>query len=779
MSAWTYEASTSLAGGDEPASQRLGAGARPGSLPLRLAAFFGFAAFAAVQFSTLLLHPPTWRVLAVATIATAGAGALAAIERLPIAPRVTGLLAVLAMVAVFLGGLLAIGVPAHLFLPPHWGSLVRDMHRGYDGLAGWLWPYRDEHVWPRLAVLAVLPLAGMLGAAISFWPSGRGRDVRRLAGTVPLVAVFLCGVVNEVAPLWRFQGVVLLALIFAWFSLPTLRGQDVNRAVRWLVGCTALALAVAPAFSASRPWIDYAGWNPLPNSTVFQWDQTYGPNTWSRSTTTMLEVAELHPRLLRVTTLDRFDGLRFLRSSAPPGSARLDEPPGKHPVRSYERATVTVAGLRSSLLVGASGLPVEVSTPDGGSPVNAVQADGTLVAGSPLAKGTRYSVVSYAPHPSAAVLRRVTPVFPLPYLAYTQFVLPSGSASALATPNLSAESHAHLAPASLVGAPAPGRTPASDPSTAARIEASPYGPMFTLARHLATGTHSDYEVAKRIEGFLRKNYTYSLDPPKSRYPLESFLFKDRRGYCQQFSGAMALLLRMDGIPARVAVGFKPGVYDAAAQRWLVRALDAHAWVEVYFAGIGWVSFDPTPPAREPAATTSLQSKAVLLGLHNGESGSPTHAAKASIPLASLAKPGHGGSGTLRWALIGLIAALLALLSGWWALGARRLRRGLRGDAAGAVEELVGALGRLGHALPAGTTLSQWGRRLSDAGQPGAARYVLRLGELRYGPSGSAYPASAGPSLADRRRLRQALGGRRPIGRLRALLALPPGAARRA
>jgi protein-glutamine gamma-glutamyltransferase len=772
VSAWTYEATA--AGGEGLGQAPRRTNARSGSLPLRLAAFFAFSAFAAVQFSTLLLHPPTWRVLAVAAIATAGAGALAAIERLLAPSRATRLLAVLATVAVFLCGLLAIGVPAHLFLPRHWGSLVRDMHRGYDGLAGWLWPYRGEHEWPRLAVLAVLPLAGMLAAAISFWPSARGRDARRLVGTVPLVAVFLCGVVNEVAPLWRFQGVVLLALIFAWFSLPTLRGQDVNRAVRWLVGCTAVALTVAPALSSTRAWIDYAGWNPLTSSTVFQWDQTYGPNTWSRSTTTMLEVAEVHPRLLRVTTLDRFDGLRFLRSSAPPGSARLDEPPGEHPRQWYERATVTVSGLRSSLLVGAAGLPVQISTPGGGSPVHTEQADGTLVAGSPPTKGTRYSVVSYAPRPSATALRRITSLYPLPYLAYTEFALPSGSASALQAPDLSAESRAHPAPASLVGAPAPGLTPASDPATAARIEASPYGPMFALARRLARGAHSDYEVARRIEGFLRENYTYSLNPPKSRYPLESFLFKDRRGYCQQFSGAMALMLRMDGIPARVAVGFKPGVYDSASRQWLVRALDAHAWVEVYFTGVGWVSFDPTPPVREPSAATSLQSKAVLLGSHKGESGSPTHAAKAPVPLPSaLTGSGGGSSSRWRWALAGLAIALLALLAVWWGLGARRLRRGLRGDASGAVGELLGAMGRLGHALPEGTTLSQLARRLREDGQPGAARYVSRLNELRYGPA-----RTDGPSPADRRLLRRALGGRGPAGRLRALLALPPGAARR-
>ena len=85
-----------------------------------------------------------------------------------------------------------------------------------------------------------------------------------------------------------------------------------------------------------------------------------------------------------------------------------------------------------------------------------------------------------------------------------------------------------------------------------------------------------------------------------QYPLESFLFKDKFGYCQQFAGAMALLLRMGGIPARVAVGFTTGNYDNGAHDYVVGDVDAHAWVEAWFPRYGWVRFDPTPavaPAR--------------------------------------------------------------------------------------------------------------------------------------------------------------------------------------
>ena len=88
--------------------------------------------------------------------------------------------------------------------------------------------------------------------------------------------------------------------------------------------------------------------------------------------------------------------------------------------------------------------------------------------------------------------------------------------------------------------------------------------------------------------------------PRTSIPLASFLFTDKQGYCQQFSGAMAMLLRMGGIPARVAAGFTSGTYDRRSGRWMVADIDAHAWVEAWFPSYGWVRFDPTPataPAR--------------------------------------------------------------------------------------------------------------------------------------------------------------------------------------
>ena len=299
--------------------------------------------------------------------------------------------------------------------------------------------------------------------------------------------------------------------------------------------------------------------------------------------------------------------------------------------------------------------------------------------------------------------------------------------------------------------------------------------MFALARRLAAGARTEYDLAARIERYLRENYTYDEHIPRDHYPLEAFLFKDRRGYCQQFAGAMALMLRMDGVPARIAAGFRPGVYDTSAHRWRVRALDAHSWVEVYFAGVGWVPFDPTPsrggssPVGEGAGSASKAGVSSALGSRPSAGGASTAGAGH--------RRGHAsGGGGVPWLLLSAAALLPLLLATacWWLLGARRLRRALAGDANGAVVELRAALNRIGYPGCEGKTLAALEHELRHSRRVLARRYLSLLRELRYGRE-----RSPRPRPRERRELRRALadgGGMRR--RLRALLALPPGAARR-
>ena len=95
--------------------------------------------------------------------------------------------------------------------------------------------------------------------------------------------------------------------------------------------------------------------------------------------------------------------------------------------------------------------------------------------------------------------------------------------------------------------------------TEEQIRASPYGRVLTLARRLARGQPTQYDTVRAVQGYLRSEYAYSEQPPERRFPLAAFLFRDRIGYCQQFSGAMALMLRMLGDTRARAAGFTPGL----------------------------------------------------------------------------------------------------------------------------------------------------------------------------------------------------------------------------
>ena len=117
-----------------------------------------------------------------------------------------------------------------------------------------------------------------------------------------------------------------------------------------------------------------------------------------------------------------------------------------------------------------------------------------------------------------------------------------------------------------------------------------------LARQITARVSDDYAKAEAIERFLRSNFTYTLDLPSSRPrdPLAFFLFDRRSGHCEYFASAMAVMLRTLFIPSRVVTGFRGGEFNEVTGQYVVRARDAHAWVEAYFPDRGWVSFDPTP-----------------------------------------------------------------------------------------------------------------------------------------------------------------------------------------
>ncbi len=117
-----------------------------------------------------------------------------------------------------------------------------------------------------------------------------------------------------------------------------------------------------------------------------------------------------------------------------------------------------------------------------------------------------------------------------------------------------------------------------------------------LAREMAAGARNDAEKATAIENHLRHDYGYTLDmlPADVPDPLANFLFDRRKGHCEYFASAMVVLLRTQGIPSRLVTGFQSGVYNPMTKLQVVRASDAHSWVEAWIAGHGWTTFDPTP-----------------------------------------------------------------------------------------------------------------------------------------------------------------------------------------
>jgi MYXO-CTERM domain-containing protein len=475
----------------------------------------------------------------------------------------------------------------------------------------------------------------------------------------------------------------------------------------------------------------------------------------------VLEIRSERPLYWRTAVLDTYDGYRWIRSSSQPSGPVEEALAGADPddVQRHRRWVefpgVEVRALNSELLVSA-GTTLQVD----GVAVESASGQGTLqIDGDPIQRGDSYSVTVYSPDPSPKQMRQAPQEYPLGLARYTQLQLPGVQDPLFDIP---------AAPA------APLTNVYQRPGEPMEIEFTRddtgryYRRVDQLSRRLTADAPTRYDAVRSVEGYLRENFDYSQNVPRHLHPLPSFLFDDGAGYCQQFSGAMALMLRMAGIPSRIATGFAPGSRLENENKFEVSDFDAHSWVEVYFPGIGWVIFDPTPAAapaqslgslavrpRGEAATERFQR---VVGIESDAEGEPASAFGSSS--------GDDGSGS-PW----VSTTILVLVAGLCGLFWFRRRRLLRPEgAAPQLQELRRALPRLGWELPEGSTLMRIEATLrADAG-PDASRYVGGLRANRYGPRRIKRP---GP--AERRSLRAALSrGRGLRHRLKGLLAIPPG-----
>jgi hypothetical protein len=316
-----------------------------------------------------------------------------------------------------------------------------------------------------------------------------------------------------------------------------------------------------------------------------------------------------------------------------------------------------------------------------------------------------------------------------------------------------------------------GRTSAGIFDTPGRqiLRDGPYAGVYALAQRLRAGARTPYDYAEAVQRYLLSNrFSYDESPPRRTDPLASFLLDDQRGYCQQFSGAMAMLLRMGGVPARVAAGFSPGVLDRERGEYIVRDVDAHSWVEVFFPTIGWVTFDPTP-AVAPARSQLVGD---VPGTRNPAGDRPLPSGEDAKTPPSEDNRRARAAATPLWRRPWLLVPVVMLVLAACVLGLvlRRERR-RHPPSAPELAELERALRRAGRDPRPPTTLRDLERILGP--DPEATGYLRAVRDARYGA------APGGPTREQRRALRRALGdGLGPVGRARALWALPPAAWRR-
>jgi hypothetical protein len=288
-----------------------------------------------------------------------------------------------------------------------------------------------------------------------------------------------------------------------------------------------------------------------------------------------------------------------------------------------------------------------------------------------------------------------------------------------------------------------------------------------LARRIAGDKPTVYDQVVAVEGYLRQNYRYTLvlthDP--GREPVDEFLFVTRRGHCEYFASAMAVLLRQLGIHSRAVNGFAGGEWNAFGKYLAVRQGDAHAWVEVLFANVGWVAFDPTPAG----GTASAPRAGVLGGLvqlvdtlrmrwfrHVVEYDLRQQMSMLQRAQGIVASGGGPRGSTAIRLGTPLVAGLAVLLVGLvlahrW----RRRRRRDRGPEIGATRglppaaqlyvRLLGLLQRAGHVKPAGATPREFAAGLRRSRFQAAelverftnCYYETRFGGAREGPEAQA------------------------------------------
>ena len=766
----------------------------------RLVGFAALASLGALQWQRMVAGLSSGRALLWVLAATGAAAAVLACDRLPARRRAVGTL-VVAGLSLFVA-LAVSGIDLDLLRPRRWDELVEGLKSGAESLGTVRLPYSGPDPWPASTLQVGGSLLLTVAALVACWPRAHTRGYPFLARMALLVAVVSPVVsLGGARPLLLGAAIAALTVCFLWMERLPLRP---GLGVALLLGVAlAGALPLAAVADRGEPWFDYKSFAEGigPDDPVrFSWAQQYGPIDWPREGNEVMRVESNEPHYWKAANLERFDGIGFADAGAlerqgddPAIDMREDwrNKPGW-----VEQVEVSVRRMRT-LDVIAPGTVMKVE--DATRPVQPSGEPGRWRARSELRRGDSYTAEVYVTAPTPGEIRAEDT---------TGFRVPRPDDLEMTVPLLPGRQPTFRA----VGGVGHGRIeqavvhfrPFGDPSAPyvtypqvhrtrygvadATFRRSAYRRTWALAKRLRKSAKTPFEYILLVNAYLQQGFGYSerpAAPAAGRAALDAFLFDSKEGYCQHFAGAMALLLRMGGVPSRVAVGFSPGGFSKRRDAWIVRDTDAHAWVEAWYDELGWVTYDPTPdltPARSQIAALEEPPGAIATppSITGETQGGGTAARRLGGVRPDLlfdlqrhnedASPGGVDDGGLPWwafAAAILVAALGLLMV------VRRLRRrralGPTSPLDRAVAELELALRRAGRPLQPGTTLRQLEQRFGGSSDEATA-YLRALSASRYGATARL------PTAEERRALRRALGqGLGTFGRLRALWALPPRA----
>jgi transglutaminase-like putative cysteine protease len=316
------------------------------------------------------------------------------------------------------------------------------------------------------------------------------------------------------------------------------------------------------------------------------------------------------------------------------------------------------------------------------------------------------------------------------------------------------------------------------------------GSLVELSKRVTKDATTPYARAAAIQEYLRDpdNFTYDTQqrPGNGYQALVNFLTVDRRGYCEQFASAMAMMARVNGIPSRVAVGFLPGT--PSGDRYDVSVRDMHAWPELYFAGYGWVRFEPTPGVQtgSPPPWTVPNDDADSPSQSAQASSAPSSAAPSETAAPSAAPQDAPTQTTTTstgfpWRVLALVAGGVVLLLALAAPATFRVRRRrARLDGTGPTDQQVEAAWAelrdtvldFGGTWPEGTPRAvtrELGHRLEPTDRQDLGRVATLVERARYAPD-LGDPAQARDLGRTTASLRDALRAPAGLGqRLRAFL----------